>query len=271
MCGLYGGRSHAPGRAPAAPRARRRRVAAFCAAAACALAIGQPAAQPAPAAGEARVAPFSAGAAGGALPAPWTPFRISERKTPTQYRLVDDAGTVVLHAHAERAASGLAQPVTGSAEALPYVNWRWKIAAPLAEADPEVAAREDAPARVILEFDGDHAKLPLRDRTVDQVSERLSGRPLPYATLMYIHATRLAVGTVVPNPHTRRVQMIVVASGDTAVGAWQAVSRNWRDDFRRAFGEAPGPLLAVGVLTDTDNTGETADAWYGDIRLAAKP
>ena len=39
----------------------------------------------------------------------------------------------------------------------------------------------------------------------------------------------------------------------------------------KAFGAAPGTMLAVGVLTDTDNTGETADAWYGDIRLVASP
>ena len=34
------------------------------------------------------------------------------------------------------------------------------------------------------------------------------------------------------------------------------------------FGEEPGPLTSVGVLTDSDNTGATVDAWYGDIRFA---
>lgn len=38
-------------------------------------------------------------------------------------------------------------------------------------------------------------------------------------------------------------------------------------DFRRAFGEEPPAVSAVAVATDTDNTGEKATAWYGDIVL----
>jgi len=60
-------------------------------------------------------------------------------------------------------------------------------------------------------------------------------------------------------------------SGNTAVGTWQTVTRNWRDDYQKAFGQPPGPLIKVGVMTDTDNTGATVDAWYGDIRLMPKP
>ena len=52
------------------------------------------------------------------------------------------------------------------------------------------------------------------------------------------------------------------------------VHDQWRDhrrdlvaDFRRAFGEDPGPLQAIAVMTDTDNTGSQAEAWYGPITL----
>jgi hypothetical protein len=75
------------------------------------------------------------------------------------------------------------------------------------------------------------------------------------------------VGTVIEHPYTRRVRMLVVASGPGGVGKWQSLSRNVLDDFRRAFGEEPGDLTGVGVLTDTDNTGGSVEAWYGDIRL----
>ncbi len=82
---------------------------------------------------------------------------------------------------------------------------------------------------------------------------------------MYIWANHAPVGTVIANPRTRRVQMVVASSGAAGVGEWQALARNARIDFRRAFGEEPGPLIAVGVLTDTDNTDGHAEAWYGDI------
>jgi DUF3047 family protein len=224
-----------------------------------------------PSVADAGITPFSSARAGGALPAPWTTFKINDRKTPTHYDLVDDGGAVVLKAHAAGAASGVGHAAPAGWETLPVIQWRWKIAAPLVDADPTSGPKEDAPARVLLEFDGDHAKLTLRERTVDSVSEQLAGRPLPFATLMYIHATNVPVGTMVPNPHTKRIQMIVVASGNNAVGAWQSVTRNWRDDYVKAFGQTPGTLLRVGVMSDTDNTGETADAWYGDIKLLPKP
>jgi hypothetical protein len=55
------------------------------------------------------------------------------------------------------------------------------------------------------------------------------------------------------------------------VGAWLSYTRDIRADFEKAFGEAPGALLGVGLMTDTDNTGEQVHAWYGDIQFLARP
>jgi hypothetical protein len=214
----------------------------------------------------AQPAAFSSLRAGVAL-APWTPITIAFGKHRTRYDLVDDAGTTVLHAIADDSASALGCPMRLALRDAPTIGWRWKIASPIANADSRRASREDAPARIVLEFDGDMRKLPLLERGVYAVAKRVAGRDLPYATLMYIWSNHERVGTVLPNPHTRRIQMIVAASGDAGVKAWQAISRNVHDDFVRAFGEEPGMLTAVGVMTDSDNTESHAEAWYGDIRF----
>jgi hypothetical protein len=69
------------------------------------------------------------------------------------------------------------------------------------------------------------------------------------------------------------VQMVVVSSGPADIGAWQKLSRNVIEDYRRVFKEEPGRLLNYGVMSDTDNTGEFVEAWYGDIEFhaATKP
>ncbi len=216
------------------------------------------------------VAPFSA-AAPGALPPGWEPVPITASKKPTQYQLVDDAGTVVLHAHAEAAASGAGYHVRFDLASAPVIEWRWKISHLIDGADNAIASREDSPARIVLEFEGDRSRLSLRDRAFFALADGIAGRDVPYATLIYVWATRGPVGTVIPNPNTGRVRMIVAASGPAGVGAWQTVRRNAVDDFRRAFGEQPGRLVAVGVMTDTDNTGASVDAWYGDIRFLPAP
>jgi hypothetical protein len=229
-------------------------------------AAGQPRLESAP-----LVMPFSAARPGAELPAVWEPVRITPGKKPTQYQLVDDHGTVVLYALAEAAASGLGHDVRFDLRSAPIVEWRWKVARLIDDADNAIAAKEDSPARIVLEFDGDRSQLSLRDRAFFMLADRLAGRDVPYATLMYVWANRAPIGTVIANPHTDRVRMIVAASGAGGVGAWQTVRRDAYEDFRHAFGEEPGKLIAVGVLTDTDNTGATAEAWYGDIRLLPRP
>jgi hypothetical protein len=61
--------------------------------------------------------------------------------------------------------------------------------------------------------------------------------------------------------------MIAVESGPEKAGAWQTETRNIYEDYRRSFGEAPPRVGAVAIMTDTDNTGEDALAWYGAIRI----
>ncbi len=217
------------------------------------------------------LAPFSSARPGTVLPPGWELFRIAPNKSLTLYRFVEDLGVVVLHAHAEASASGIVAPVRFDINASPILQWRWKVAQLIDGADNAVASREDSPVRIILNFDGDRAKLSLLDRASSAIAKRISGRELPYAELMYIWSNRAPVGTVIENPHTHRIEMVVATTGAANVGQWVTVRRNVVDDFRRAFNELPGLLTDVGVLTDTDNTGATVDAWYGDIRFLPAP
>jgi hypothetical protein len=84
---------------------------------------------------------------------------------------------------------------------------------------------------------------------------------------MYIWENQAPVGTIIPNTRTGRIQMLVAESGPKNLGHWGTYQRNIVEDYEKVFGEKPGRLIAVGVLTDTDNTEETIEAWYGDIRL----
>jgi hypothetical protein len=205
------------------------------------------------------------------LPEGWEALRINDKKKPTRYRLLQEGGRPVLHARAEASASGLQRTVAISIAERPIATWSWKVSRLVAAADNSKAGREDAPARIVLAFDGDTAKLPRVDQAVMYVSRRLSGQNLPYATLMYIWSNKAPVGAVIENPNSRRIQMVVAASGPAGVGAWQNLSRDVLSDYRRAFKEEPGKLLAYGVMSDTDNTGETVEAWYGEIDFRRRP
>lgn len=225
------------------------------------------AAQPATAAADGR---FSSGKPGGPLPAGWTRVPLNAKKVPTEYALVGDDGQTVLHAKARGAVSVLARKANLALDRTPIVRWRWKLGALPTGADNSVAAKEDSAARLVFVFGGDRAKLPATDRAVMKVADSMSGRQMPYATLMYVTSAVAPAGTRVPNPHTRRVQMIVASREQDGVGRWVDLQRDVAADFKTAFEEAPGPLLAFGVMTDSDNTQTDIEAWYGDIAFGAK-
>ena len=63
--------------------------------------------------------------------------------------------------------------------------------------------------------------------------------------------------------------MIAVESGPEKTGQWLEEKRNVLEDFRRHFGEDPPKVGAIAIMTDTDNTGEKAIAWYGPISILA--
>ncbi|SOY60468.1 DUF3047 domain-containing protein [Cupriavidus taiwanensis] len=203
---------------------------------------------------------------GGALPPDWKNLPVAEGKARTAYQLVADGGTTVLRAQADGSASALMHAGNVDLSRTPVVAWRWKADGAIPGADNRDGAREDAPARLVFFFDGDTSKLSLGDRAAMQLARTVAGEELPYATLMYVWSTSAAPGSVIANPHTGRVQMIVV-SGEGDAGKWQTLRRNVARDYERVFHERPGPLKAYGIMTDTDNTRATTRAWYGDIRF----
>jgi hypothetical protein len=208
------------------------------------------------------------------LPQGWQPWIINRTKTPTEYRLVRDpqTGVVVLHAHADAAASGLRQLLDVDPAQHPVVAWRWRVLDLIVGADNQDRYAEDSPVRLMLFFDGDKKALPFKEQVLMDTAKLLTGQDLPYATLMYIWENRFPVGTILPNSFTSQVKLLVAGSGpDRRLGKWKQFERNYVEDYRKAFGTSPGRLIGVGIMTDTDNTGERIDAYYGDIELKRVP
>lgn len=213
------------------------------------------------------ISSFSKHSAGETLPPGWQPWTLSRFKRPTEYRLVDYSGRTVVRARAESSASGLVHRLNLDATRYPYLHWNWKVEQLIAKADNTQKHLEDSPVRLVVSFGGDHDRLPLTDRIFFDNVRLLTGQQLPYATLMYIWENRAPRDSVIDNRHTSRIKMIVAESGRDRLGSWQEVTRNVLEDYRRAFGEEPGPIIAIGIMTDTDNTGDNAHAWYGDIEF----
>lgn len=204
----------------------------------------------------------------GAAPAGWQHVPLSRSKKETEYATVADEGVVVLKATARGSASLMLFRTEFDPRAFPVLSWRWKVIQGVPAAETHNRSREDAPARVMVSFSGDVSKLSVLDRAASSFAQSASGQALPYAELMYVWGGKVAVDSITTSSLTSRIRMIAVAADDQGIGRWHSYTRNLVEDFRRAFGEEPGRVTAVKLMSDTDNTSGNAEALYGDISVA---
>ena len=213
---------------------------------------------------------FSSVAEGAAPPDGWRPYILRPDRIKTAYSMVRRDGRIALHAVADSASSGLSCSVDIDAQRTPWLRWEWRVDKVTLNATVGDDLREDTPARLVVAFGGDMSRLSLRDRVFFEQVELFTGNELPFATLTYVWDGELAVDSTPQYPRSGRIRYDVIESGAAHAGQWRRYERNVLDDYRRVFGEAPsGPITSVGVLTDSDDLKNHAEAWYGDIGLYA--
>ncbi|MBL8332773.1 MAG: DUF3047 domain-containing protein [Rubrivivax sp.] len=188
-------------------------------------------------------------------------------KVATQYRWEHKAGRRALAAYAQASASMWRRRLDVQPDRIGDVGFSWWVDQLIAGASVAHAEHEDSPVRVVFGFDGDRSRLSARTRAMFELAEALTGEQPPFATLMYVWENQAPVGSVVTNPRTDRIRKIVADSGPAQLGRWRDHRRHLADDFRLAYGEAPGRLVSVALMTDADNTRSTARAWYGPVQL----
>lgn len=188
-------------------------------------------------------------------------------KKPTVYRWELKEGRPELVARADASASIFRRRLHRPAESLREVEFSWWAQALPEGGDVSETGRTDAAARVMFAFDGDAGRLSQRNQILFDLARTLTGEAPPFATLVYVWDNSAPVGSVIVHPRNDRVRKIVVESGHGALRQWRRYRRSLADDYRLAFGEPPGALLAVAVMTDSDNTRSRLTTRYSDIEF----
>jgi hypothetical protein len=166
-------------------------------------------------------------------------------KGETAYVPEQNEGKSVIRAESSDSASGYYQKLKLSARAYPLLSWSWKVRSTIAAENPYLKSGDDFAARVYIIFPG---RFFWQTRAI-----------------VYVWSDKLPAGTVIPSPFTDRVAIIAIESGNRFAGSWRHETRNYVADYRAYFHDEPDDPVAVAFMTDTDNTGSRAVAWYGDI------
>ena len=194
-------------------------------------------------------------------------------KEPTRYSLdpqapIDAQGQrKALRAQANASASMLRTTLNISPDALGQVHFSWLVPALIEGSDLGTRQGDDSPVRLVLAFEGDRGNFSAKDAALNELTRLVTGNEMPYATLMYVWCNKRPVGSIIHNARTDRIRKIVIESGGQGLRQWRNYERDIRADFEAAFGEAPGHLVGIGIMTDSDNTHSQTQAWYGKISL----
>jgi len=213
---------------------------------------------------------FSVANPGDKLPAGWQPFIFKNIDAHTSYSLVKDGDTPVIQAVSKASCSGLIRKSRINPEKYPIIQWRWKAANIYRKGDITKKEGDDSPARIWITFEHDPGKAGLIERAKLKLAQLVYGGCPPCGALVYIWASKAPVGTISSNPRTDRVKMIVVESGKDSLNTWITEERNIFDDYVAAFGVKPPMISGIAIMTDSDNTKESATAFYGDILFRKK-
>jgi hypothetical protein len=192
-------------------------------------------------------------------------------KKSTRYRAVRLDGRDAVLGESDSAASMLRQRLRVEPSDLGKLGLSWKVPKMITGADMTQRDSDDSPVRVVLAFEGDRSNFSAKNAMLSELALALTGEPLPYATLMYVWGSHSAPESVLINTRTDRIRKVVIESGPARLDRWLDYERDIRADYEKAFGEAPGALVGIAIMTDSDNTRQKTKAWYGPLRLQGKP
>ncbi len=175
----------------------------------------------------------------------WEPHRFHQQ---TDYRLTQDApNRLVLKATSTASASGLIKKQRIDLTKTPFINWRWKINNYLTTVQERTKAGDDYAARLYVVLEG--GLLFWQTKSIN-----------------YVCASNIPKQTVWPNAYAGdAVKMIALRDKSDPLNTWATEKRNVRDDFKRYLGLDVQFIDAVALMTDTDDSHESATAFYGDI------
>jgi hypothetical protein len=72
---------------------------------------------------------------------------------------------------------------------------------------------------------------------------------------------------LITSPYTDRVKLILLQKGPEKVNTWITEEVNILEDYKRAFGENPPETASLAIMSDSDNTGESAKAYIEYIQI----
>lgn len=169
----------------------------------------------------------------------------------THYSIVNNENQTFLKAETTASASGLFKEIDIDLNKTPYLNWSWKVANTYQGNNERSKDGDDYPARIYVVVSG--GLFFWKTRAIN-----------------YVWSSNQPINTSWENAYTKNAKMIALRSGENETKQWLTEKRNIQDDLEQLFGEKIDEINAIAIMSDSDNNGQSATAWYGDIYFSSE-
>jgi len=168
----------------------------------------------------------------------------------TEYGLTKIENDWALEAISEGAASAFYRSVEVNLEKTPILTWRWRVETTLQGVQEREKSGDDYAARVYVVH-----KRGFFDKGI---------------AVNYVWSSSHKKGSAWPNAYALKSSaMLALQDSTSATSIWHEERRNVREDFNRLLGRDVRSVEIVVLMTDTDNSGQAAHAFYGDLSFAS--
>lgn len=161
------------------------------------------------------------------------------------YRIETESGNHFLRARADNKSVQIGLEYIFNPKKFRQLGWRWRVRALPAGANEKTADKHDAAAQVYVIFDS--ANWP--------------------RVIKFTWSTSLPPGSRFTNPRYDRGRVMVLRSGPADMNSWFEEKVNFYAEYKMFFGNEPGQVQGIGILTSSDATKSLAIADYDDLVL----
>ena len=197
----------------------------------------------------------------------WRDFQFENITVHSDYTSQMLDSLTVLKATSDSSASGLLFNQKFNVYEYPVLRWRWRAENVYEKGNAREKSGDDYPIRIYVNFQYDPSKASLVMKAKYQAAKMIYGQFPPHSGLNYIWANRHHEDRIITNPFQSRAQMIILESGAEHAGEWRTEQVNILEDYEAAFGEAPPDTASLGIMNDSDNTGEQSVSYIDFIEI----
>ncbi len=200
----------------------------------------------------------------------WSDLTFPKSEKDTFYSIEKTESGSFLKAMTDNSASGIIYNSTFNIFEYPKLKWRWKVSNIYKNGNALEKSGDDYPIRIYVIFKYDAEKADLLESITYESAKLIYGGYPPHSSLNYIWANRDHIKNIMPNPFTKKSQMILIEKGREKTNIWIEEEVNILEDYRRTFGMNPPPKVSLAIMSDSDGTGDSAIAWIDYIEILKK-